>query len=182
MNQLTLGLKTTCLHHLQRIVIKPLQHLCALRERGSSHRSRASTYAPCANLAAGLQPLENRERFQGEVGVVQILEMHVLRLAAGLECITLAAGAGGMDTEELTRLLQCRARREHRFEPGDPVAALARFAVGNALDAPAERRADRLEHLLGIRHRHAADEIHVVTRHFPASLRFAGRSLTPVHP
>ena len=92
-----------------------------------------------AILPACLQPLEHRERFLGEVGVVKILEMHVLRLAAGLERVALAAGSGGVDAEEFAGLLQRRTCREHRLEPGDPVAALAGLAVGNALDAPAKR-------------------------------------------
>ena len=91
--------------------------------------------------------------------------MHVLRFAAGLERVALAAGAGGMDAEELAGLLQRGTCREHWLEPSDPVATLTGLAVGNALDAPAERAAHRLEHLLGIRHRHATDKIDIVTRH-----------------
>ena len=119
------------------------------------------------NLAGVFQPLEHRVRGFRDIGVVQIVEMHVLRRAAGLELVAFPRGRCGMQPENIAGFFQRRALREDRFEPGDPVTAFAGLAVRDALDAAAERRAHRLEHLRRVRHRHAAHKIDVPARHVP---------------
>jgi hypothetical protein len=77
--------------------------------------------------------------------------------------------------EKLTRLLKGRVVCKHRFEPGDPVAALAGLAVRNTFDARAER-ALTFSNVLRARHRHAANEIDVAPGHGCLPLVALGRN------
>ena len=54
---------------------------------------------------------------------------------------------------------QMRVGSEQRQLPGDPVAALAGFAVGDALHPAAQGSADGGEHRFGVRQGDAADEV-----------------------
>ena len=113
-------------------------------------------------LAGVFERLEHGIRLLGDVGIEQIAELHVRGAQSRLERETLAAGAAAcVHAEELARFHKGRIVGKDRLEPGDPVAALAGFAVRQPLDARAERGADLREDVLRIRHRHAADEIDV---------------------
>ena len=58
-----------------------------------------------------------------------------LRSYPGLQAVAIARRAGGVHAEQLVGFLQRRVIGEDRLQPGDPVGALAGFAVGNALEA-----------------------------------------------
>jgi len=54
---------------------------------------------------------------------------------------------------------------EHRLEMRDPVGAFTGLAIGDAQQAPTERRAHGHEHLVRIGERDTADEVDVARRH-----------------
>ena len=60
------------------------------------------------DLAGILEPLEDRVGRFRDIGIVQIVEMHVLRRAAGLQPVALPPGAGRMHPENLAGFFQRR--------------------------------------------------------------------------
>ena len=112
-----------------------------------------------------LQAPEDRIGILGDIRIEQVVEAHVLRRDAVAQRVALPPGPARVDAEEFPRLGERRVVGEHRLEPGDPVAALAGLPVGQALDPRPERGTHGREHLLGVGHRHTADQMDVACGH-----------------
>ena len=152
---------------LERVVVERVdRRMQRIDQKQPDHRMRRYQvdleFGAGGNLAGVLERPEHGIRLLGDVRIEQIAEMHVLDAQSRLERETLAAGtAAGVHAEKLARFHKCRVIGKHRLEPGDPVAALAGFAVRQPLDARTQRCAHLREDVLRIRHRHAADEVDV---------------------
>src|SRR5579862_5372647 len=85
---------------------------------------------------------------------------------------------GFVHAPDLIRKLQLWDRRKDGAKPADPAQALARLTVGNSLNRGAQRRSDAGEDRLGIRQRHAADEMNLM-RHSSRSLLLLRRGSPP---
>ncbi len=151
---------------LERLVVERVERrVQRIDQEQPDHRMRRHQidlkFDARSDHALVLEPLEVGIGSRGDVGIEQIFEMDILGRKSRLERIALAPGAARVDAKELARLAECGIAAKDRFEPGDPVAALAGFAARQPLDARTKRRADTLEHFARIRHGHAADEMNV---------------------
>ena len=106
----------------------------------------------------------------GDVGIEQIVEAHIGDRLAGSQAIARVGAGTGMDAEDFIRFLKRGIVGEDRLQPGDPVAALAGLAIGNALEVRPERAAHFGEDLAGVGQRYATDKMDVA-RHFQSQSR-----------
>jgi len=111
------------------------------------------------NHALCFQRREFRVRAFGDVRIKQIGERDIVHCFAGFQPVTYARRSRGMDPKEFVGFLQGRIVGEHRFEPGNPVRALAGFPIGDAFEALPERGAHGLKDLARACQWHAADEM-----------------------
>jgi hypothetical protein len=129
------------------------------------------------NFAGVFQPPEVGVGRLRNIRIKQIVETHVLGAKSRYQRVALAPGAAGVDTEKLTGFHKGRIIGERRFEPGDPVAALAGFAVRQPLDSRAKGSAHGLKHFGRVREGNAADQMNV-HRGYSAACNDGGRMVS----
>jgi len=117
------------------------------------------------DLAGVTRGAEGGVGCRGDARIEQIVELHIRHRLAGLQRVAPAWRGGFVQAEHLVGELQGRVVGENRLQPDDPVATLAGFAIGDAFQSRTERSADLVEHFFGAGHRHAADEVEIMTRH-----------------
>src|SRR5947207_4474960 len=90
------------------------------------------------DLAGLLQPLELAVRRDGVIGIEEVVEMQVRDFLARFQAEAPPAGRGLVDAEDLLLTLERGIVLEHLLQMADPVEALARLTVRQALERAPE--------------------------------------------